>query len=267
MNTCNRMPRPPIPAIARLALLDTNGQMDDEIYSARFVRGLFDRMSRSYERMNLITSFGFSERWRRQMIALVTPTLGSPVVLDLMSGMGETWGALRRAIPEGNFHALDFSKRMIEHAQTRNESRFDDVFTLHSDDFLANTLSGAQFDVVVSAYGLKTFDTQQSRTFANELARILAPGGQFSFIEVAEPPHRLLRAAYDFYLSKVVPVVGRLLLSDPAEYRMLYRYVRAYGTGERSLAALTEHPLLTVERREHFFGCAVSFSGTRRPDR
>ena len=33
--------------------------MPDEIYSAGYVSGLFDRMSRSYERMNFVMSFGF----------------------------------------------------------------------------------------------------------------------------------------------------------------------------------------------------------------
>lgn len=72
------------------------------------------------------------------------------------------------------------------------------------------------------------------------------PGGRFAFIEVAEPPHRILRALYDFYLSKIVPIIGVLLVSDPTEYRMLYRYLRAYGRGERTAAAFGEQRLASV---------------------
>lgn len=40
----------------------------ENIYDPEFVKGLFNRMSNSYERMNFITSFGFSIRWRRQFL-------------------------------------------------------------------------------------------------------------------------------------------------------------------------------------------------------
>jgi ubiquinone/menaquinone biosynthesis C-methylase UbiE len=40
-----------------------------EIYDQKYVAQLFDEMSASYERMNYITSFGFSKRWRDQLLA------------------------------------------------------------------------------------------------------------------------------------------------------------------------------------------------------
>ena len=61
-----------------------------EIYETKFVEKLFDKMSSSYANMNYITSFGFSERWRRQCIAEIEIEKGKTVV-DLMTGMGECW--------------------------------------------------------------------------------------------------------------------------------------------------------------------------------
>ena len=82
---------------------------------------------------------------------------------------------------------------------------------------------------------------------------------------MTEPPNRVLRALYDFYLRRIVPVVGLVLVSDPVEYRMLHRYLRAYGDGSRTSAVLSAHPALAVERRLLFFGCATSWTGTRVP--
>jgi ubiquinone/menaquinone biosynthesis methyltransferase len=243
--------------------LERATEEDDGLYDEAAVRGLFDRMSRSYERMNIVMSFGFSVRWRRQMMRLLPSRPTGARVLDAMSGMGETWTEVLRAIPEARAAALDFSPRMIEHAGTRNRTRFQERFELLCEDVLDNDLPDAAFDVVVSAYGLKTFDEAQSRRFANELARILRPGGTFSFVEVTEPPNRVLRALYDLYLSRIVPVVGVALVSDPVEYRMLHRYLRRYGDGARSTAAFADHPSLQVQRRLLFFGCATSWSGTR----
>lgn len=236
-----------------------------DLYSGAAVRGLFDRMSRTYERMNIVMSFGFSVRWRRQMMLLLPRDPQRRRVLDAMSGMGETWREVLRAIPDAEPAALDFSTRMIEHAGTRNQLRFGGRFDLLCQDMLDNDLPDGAFDVVVSAYGMKTFDEAQSRRFADELVRLLRPGGSFSFVEVTEPPNRALRALYDFYLSRVVPVVGVLLVSDPVEYRMLHRYLRAYGDGASTSSALGGHPSLQVRRRLLFFGCATSWTGTRLP--
>ena len=43
----------------------------ERIYDPKFVEALFDKMSNSYSKMNYITSFGFSERWRRQCVAAI----------------------------------------------------------------------------------------------------------------------------------------------------------------------------------------------------
>jgi ubiquinone/menaquinone biosynthesis methyltransferase len=241
-----------------------NGSVADaDLYDGAAVRGLFDRMSRSYERMNIVMSFGFSVRWRRQMLRLLPGGPRRPRLLDAMSGMGETWSEVLRRFPDARPTALDFSPRMIEHAATRNRDRFGGAFALACQDMLDSDLPDAAFDVVVSAYGMKTFDGPQSVRFADELARVLAPGGSFSFVEVTEPANPVLRALYDFYLSRIVPIVGVVLVSDPVEYRMLHRYLRAYGDGARTTDALAAHPALQVERRPLFFGCATSWSGTR----
>ena len=154
-------------------------------------------------------SFGFSIRWRRQMMRLLPASAVRTSVLDAMSGMGETWSEILRGIPDAQPAALDFSPRMIEHAGERNRGRFGGRFALLCQDMLESDIPDDAFDVVVSAYGMKTFDPAQSRRFAAELARVLRPGGTFSFVEVTEPPSRVLRALYSFYLSRVVPIVGR----------------------------------------------------------
>jgi ubiquinone/menaquinone biosynthesis C-methylase UbiE len=38
-----------------------------DIYNVDFVEQLFDEMAATYERVNDISSFGFSRRWRNQI--------------------------------------------------------------------------------------------------------------------------------------------------------------------------------------------------------
>lgn len=234
------------------------------LYDGSAVRAMFDRMSTSYERMNVIMSLGFSVHWRRQLLDLVPDVGRAPRVLDAMTGMGETWGQLLRRFPDGELTAVDFAPAMIAHARERNRDRFGERVDVRCGDMLDSGLGTASFDLVVSAYGLKTFDESQTTRLIDELARVLRPGGRYAFVELTEPPNRLLRRLYGLYLRVIVPVAGMLCLSDSEEYRMLHRYVRGYATGSRTAHALRAHPELTVETRRHFFGCATSFSGARR---
>lgn len=41
---------------------------DSQLYEPEYVKGLFSEMSKTYERMNILTSFGFSTRWRKQCV-------------------------------------------------------------------------------------------------------------------------------------------------------------------------------------------------------
>ena len=83
------------------------------IYEPEYVRRLFNRMSASYERMNYITSFGFSIRWRRQFIADLASDQKDIRVIDLLSGLGENWSTLLRQLPNASFTALDFPYRLV----------------------------------------------------------------------------------------------------------------------------------------------------------
>ena len=52
------------------------------IYDPAFVRQLFDEMAATYGVVNLVSSFGFARRWRRQCVECVGIKDGA-VVVDL----------------------------------------------------------------------------------------------------------------------------------------------------------------------------------------
>jgi demethylmenaquinone methyltransferase/2-methoxy-6-polyprenyl-1,4-benzoquinol methylase len=70
--------------------VSSSDKMENNIYSPEYVGQLFERMSATYDRVNRITSFGFSVRWRRQCVRLLDLKPGMTVA-DFMTGMGEAW--------------------------------------------------------------------------------------------------------------------------------------------------------------------------------
>ena len=175
--------------------------MAENIYDTEYVKGLFNRMSNSYERMNYITSFGFSIRWRSQFLQHLEATKEKVEIIDLLTGMGETWYAVKKRFPNANLTALDFSGEMIKRAKIKNAKLYQNKVFLKQQDVLKNVLESEKYDFVICCFGLKTFDSEQLKTLATETKRILKNGGQFSFIEVSKPDNWLLKVFYQIHLS------------------------------------------------------------------
>lgn len=190
---------------------------DSNIYKPEFVKDLFNKMSHTYERMNYITSFGFSIRWRRQSLDFFEKSNEQVQVLDLMCGMGETWDFIINRFPNATITAADFSTEMLKKAETKNQKKFSGKVELINEDFLKNNLPSNYYDYVICAYGLKTFDEEQLNFLAAEVNRILKPGGYFSFIEVSKPGNSFLNGVYQFYLKNIIPILGKLFLGNPEQ--------------------------------------------------
>ncbi|HMV42134.1 MAG TPA: class I SAM-dependent methyltransferase [Leptospiraceae bacterium] len=236
--------------------------MKENIYSSEFVEGLFNRMSNSYERMNYFTSFGFSLRWRRQFLKFLVPSVERVKIIDLMTGMGETWGAAKRRYPNSELTALDISDGMLNRARIKNQKKFEGSVKIEKQDILKNKLPSNYFDIAICAFGLKTFTHSQIEKIAEETYRILKPGGQISFIEVSNPSNRILSLLYSIHLGFVVPVIGFLFLGGPEEYKMLWRYTSAFGSSKEAFSSFQNQGFI-LEYKSYFFGCATGFTGKK----
>ncbi len=236
--------------------------MKDNIYDPEYVKNLFNRMSKSYERMNFITSFGFSIRWRRQFLNSFQQTNDRVEIIDLLTGMGETWTSTKYRFPNSVLTVLDFSEGMLKYAKQKNTVKFNNDINILHQDILQNKLPDNHFDFVTCAFGLKTFSIEQLEKLAIETKRILKKDGQFSFVEVSKPNNMILKSFYGFYLGKIIPVLGKLLLGNPEEYKMLWKYTNKFENAKIARKIFDNAGFLT-KYNSYFFGCATGFSGQK----
>lgn len=236
--------------------------MENNIYKPEYVKGLFNKMSNSYERMNFITSFGFSIRWRRQFLKPLKQTNHKTEIIDLLTGMGETWRATKNKLPNSNLTVLDFSDGMLKYARQKSETKFNNEIIVLQQDILNNKLPSNHYDFVTCAFGLKTFNAEQLNILALETKRILKSGGQFSFIEVSKPNNKLLKLLYGFYLGQIIPILGRLLLGNPEEYKMLWQYTDKFENAKNATDIFAKTGLIT-KFNSYFYGCATGFYGAK----
>jgi len=236
--------------------------MQDEIYEPGFVENLFDRMSGSYARVNYITSFGFSRRWRKQCVQALGIYEGAKVY-DLMTGMGECWAQILDNMgASGELHALDISTNMLARAHKRKEKVEDRNIQILKENVFENSFPNEAADFIVSGFGIKTFNTKQLHTLATEMHRLLKSGGKLSLIEVSVPPNRLLRVLYMFYLKQIIPILGWLFLGSPDTYKMLGIYTEKFENS-KALEPIFTQAGFRVTYVSYFYGCATGIVGEK----
>ena len=233
-----------------------------DIYEPKFVEKLFDKMSSSYSKVNYITSFGFSERWRRQCVEEIGIEKGK-IVVDLMTGMGECWKhILKKSDKNSKLIGLDFSTEMINRAK-KNKRKFEkSTIEVLKENVFQNSIENGTADYVISGFGLKTFNDEQLGKLANEIDRILKPNGKFSLIDVSVPNSKFLKPFYMFYLKNIIPILGKLFLGSPETYRMLGVYTEEFGNSKNVHRIFNEQEF-EVEYVEYFYGCASGIKGRK----
>lgn len=219
-------------------------------------------MSPSYDVVNLVSSFGFSEIWRAQCVRSLDLRPGN-VVADLMAGSGECWNYVRRRIkPGGKIVSVDICPAMCQRQQRRFNLGLVAPIEIRCENALSMGLPENSVNHIVSAFGLKTFNASQLRRLITEMFRILRPGGSCSLLEISVPDSRLLRKAYLFYIGRAIPWIGRIFLENIECYRMLGVYTEAFGSCKQ-VATCLDDAGFRVRQRSHFFGCASSVVATK----
>lgn len=231
-------------------------------YDPAFLRGLFDEMQATYGTVNLISSFGFTHRWRRQCLDKLA-SHSNAVICDLMTGMGELVPGLASRCDSGcRVVAVDISQKMCERAR-QWVGRFGQcTVEIMECDALDSPIESASVDAIVSTFGLKTFSEDQQRRLAAEVHRMLKPGGRYSFLEISVPPAAVLRMPYLFYIDFLIPMLGRLCLGNPDNYRYLGVYTKAFRNC-RGFADMLRETGLQAEYFSHFAGCASGVCGAK----
>jgi demethylmenaquinone methyltransferase/2-methoxy-6-polyprenyl-1,4-benzoquinol methylase len=196
----------------------------DEADKARRVRGVFDSVASRYDLMNDLMSLGLHRAWKAYAVAVADPRPGQQV-LDIAGGTGDLARAFARRVgPTGTVVHTDINEAMLDAGRDR---LLDEGLALPTVVCDAEQLpfADARFDLVSVAFGLRNM-TRKERALA-EMARVLKVGGRLLVLEfsrVAEP----LRAPYDWYSFKVLPLLGRWVAGDADSYRYLAESIRMH---------------------------------------
>ncbi|GAA4844698.1 class I SAM-dependent methyltransferase [Algivirga pacifica] len=169
-------------------------------YSPEYVSRLFDRMASTYGVLNYISSFGFTEIWRKRCINNLDldQDENEKIGYDLMSGMGECFSLIKDQLPNCALTGLDISETMTNKAIENISKKRLTKIAVQQEDVFFNSLESNTADFITSAFGLKTFNHAQLQALAKEVYRLLKSNGKISFIEISIPNNSFLKPFFVF---------------------------------------------------------------------
>ena len=230
--------------------------------AARNVRGIFDSIAPSYDRLNHLLSMGLDRRWWARSARSFRNVLSRPEakVLDLCCGTGDMTAALVKLRPAGGepVTGLDFSAEMLDRARAKFAGA--NVRWVKG-DAMRLPFPDASFDLVTAAFGFRNL-TNYAAGLA-EIARVLRPGGSIGILECNQPDG-MSGWGYGIYFRKVLPLIGGWISGDRAAYRYLPESVARFPRPPQMLAMLTEAGFSEAAGDGYLLRAAGLYRGVKR---
>jgi demethylmenaquinone methyltransferase/2-methoxy-6-polyprenyl-1,4-benzoquinol methylase len=194
--------------------------VDHKERDAKKVEQMFSGIAPRYDLLNHLLSLGLDIGWRKR-VAMETGKINCRRILDVCTGTGDMAIELNR-FWSGKAHvdAIDFSHELIEIGKKKvKKANMDDRITFREGNAEILPYKDGQFDALTITFGLRNISDRLEAL--REFHRVTRPGGCFICLEFSQPTNRLFEGIYSFYLMKLVPLVSRILGSDPAAYKYL----------------------------------------------
>ena len=191
----------------------------------RFIQQIFTTVAPHVDALSRGFSFGFDRFWRKRTVAFSGIQEGNRV-LDVCTGTGELALLLSRRVgPQGSVIGADFCEAMLARAKQKTVPHARNLTYIFSDakalPFPDNT-----FDAVTVAFGMRNIpDTMLA---LQELRRVLKPGGVFVCLELTRPRARWFRLLHQWYVFRIMPFIGELVVKTAAPYLYLPRSIDAF---------------------------------------
>ncbi|MDA3938911.1 MAG: bifunctional demethylmenaquinone methyltransferase/2-methoxy-6-polyprenyl-1,4-benzoquinol methylase UbiE [Spirochaetia bacterium] len=232
------------------------------------IKDMFNKISPRYVLMNKLITFGQDRRWRRELIRLSGLKHGNRL-LDVATGTGDVIiEALQMGIKLERSTGLDFSSGMLNIAHSRYENlskqkrpNFTIVEWIEG-DALKLPFKNTSFDIVTSAYLMR--NAGDINTAFSEQYKVLNPGGKVACLDTTPPVKSNMSPFINFYLLKIIPILGSLISGNKSAYTYLPETTKAFKTAEEIKEIMIKTGFQKVSYRKYMFGTIAIHWGEKK---
>lgn len=184
------------------------------------VQKVFSSVSKRYDFMNDLMSFGLHRIWKDYFTQQININDKS-IVLDLASGSGDIIKNLKKK-SSAKFVALDANLDMIKEAKKKIND--DNVYFVKS---FAEKLPFKNncFDIITVSFGMRNFYNIDKAL--GEISRVLKKDGYFFCLEFSKINNKAFENIYSLY-SKIIPKYGSFFVNDTEAYSYLIQSIKDF---------------------------------------
>ena len=224
------------------------------------VTEMFDTISKNYDGLNRVISFGIDIKWRNKVVELVKKN-NPKTILDVATGTGDLAINLTRT-GANKIVGLDISPGMLEVGKEKvNEKKLSSVIDMVLGDGEKIDFEDDYFDAITVSFGVRNFENLEQGL--SEIYRVLKPGGIFVVLETSIPTKTPFKQGYHFYSKKILPLIGRIFSKDKVAYSYLSESAANFPYGEAFNNILSKIGFTNVNDLPQTFGVATIYTSSK----
>ena len=224
------------------------------------VTQMFDTISKNYDSLNRVISFGIDIKWRKRVVAILKKKKPFSI-LDIATGTGDL---AINMVETGakKIVGLDISPGMLEVGQNKvNDRKLNETIEMVVGDSENLPFDDNSFDAITVAFGVRNFETLNKGL--SEIYRVLKPTGTFVVLETAVPTKTPFKQGYRFHCNYILPIIGRLFSKDRSAYTYLSESAAVFPHGENFNNILRKIGFIEVDNKPQTFGVASIYTATK----
>lgn len=224
------------------------------------VTQMFDNISKSYDGLNRVISFGIDIKWRKRVVAILTKKQPE-TILDIATGTGDL--AINLVETDAKkIIGLDISPGMLEVGKQKiDEKKLTDTIDMIIGDSENLPFDDHTFDAITVAFGVRNFESLEKGL--SEIYRTLKKGGTLVVLETSVPTKTPYKQGYAFYTKYVLPAIGKVFSKDRSAYAYLSESASVFPHGEAFNNILQKTGFIAIENKPQTFGVASIYVATK----
>jgi len=217
------------------------------------VTKMFDTISKNYDGLNRVISFGIDIKWRKKVVEILSKKKPESI-LDIATGTGDLAIALVKTGAK-KIVGLDISSGMLAVGKEKvKDKNLDTTIEMVVGDSENLAFDDNSFDAVTVSFGVRNFETLE--TGMAEILRVLKPSGTLVVLETSVPTKTPYKQGYRFYTKNILPLIGKLFSKDDSAYGYLSESASVFPHGENFNNILREIGFIDVTNKPQTFGVA-----------
>ena len=233
---------------------------DSELGKKDQVATMFNNISKNYDDLNRVISFGIDISWRKKVVQIVSKN-NPQQILDIATGTGDLALMMSTLAPE-KIIGLDISEGMLSVGKEKiSKAQLNDKIEMVVGDSEDIPYADNTFDAITVSFGVRNFANLDKGL--GEIRRVLKPGGILVILETSNPTKFPFKQGYKFYTSFILPVIGKLFSKDKIAYSYLSESANFFPFGEAFNNILKKNGFINTTHTPVTFGVATIYSASK----